>query len=39
MRLDAGKNVEIMVNMGDAISGDDELLTLEAMKRENPVFA
>ena len=34
-----GKIVEILVNVGDAVQEDDELLILEALKMENPVFA
>jgi len=34
-----GKIVEILVNAGDTVQEDDELLILEAMKMENPVYA
>ena len=34
-----GKIVEILVNVGDTVQEDDELLILEALKMENPVFA
>ena len=30
---------EILVNVGDQVKADDELLILEAMKMENPVCA
>lgn len=35
----AGKVLEISVAVGDAIAEDDEVLVLEAMKMENPVFS
>jgi len=34
-----GKILEVMVNIGDTVREDDELVILEAMKMENPVFA
>jgi len=34
-----GKIVEILVSVGDEVAEDDELLILEAMKMENPVYA
>lgn len=34
-----GKIVKILVNVGDQVAEDDELLILEAMKMENPIFA
>jgi len=34
-----GKIVDVLVNVGDKVSEDDELLILEAMKMENPVYA
>ena len=34
-----GKIIEVLVNVGDKVSEDDELLILEAMKMENPVYA
>jgi len=34
-----GKIFKIAVNVGDKVAEDDELLTLEAMKMENPIFA
>ena len=34
-----GKVAKIHVNVGDKVAEDDELLTLEAMKMENPIFA
>lgn len=35
----AGKVLEIMVKAGQKIAEDDEVIILEAMKMENPVFA
>ena len=35
----AGKVLEINVAVGDTIAEDDEVMVLEAMKMENPVFA
>ena len=34
-----GKIAKITVNVGDKVAEDDELMTLEAMKMENPIFA
>ena len=34
-----GSIVEILVNVGNEVSEDDELLILEAMKMENPICA
>ena len=34
-----GKILEILVNVGDAVNEDDELILLEAMKMENPIYA
>ena len=34
-----GKILEILVNVGDKVNEDDELLILEAMKMENPIYA
>ncbi|MBN2398404.1 MAG: biotin/lipoyl-binding protein [Deltaproteobacteria bacterium] len=34
-----GNIVEIMVNVGDTVSEGDEVIILEAMKMENPIFA
>ena len=34
-----GKIAKIVVNIGDKVAEDDELMTLEAMKMENPIFA
>lgn len=34
-----GKIVDVLVEVGDQVSEDDELLILEAMKMENPVYA
>lgn len=35
----AGKVLEILVGVGDAVAVDDEILILEAMKMENSIFA
>lgn len=35
----AGNIWEIVVNVGDAVEEDDELIIIEAMKMETPVFA
>lgn len=35
----AGKVLEILVEVGQRIAEDDEVIILEAMKMENPVFA
>ena len=34
-----GKIIDVLVAVGDKVSEDDELLILEAMKMENPVYA
>ena len=34
-----GKVFKIMVNVGDTVAEDDEMIILEAMKMENPIFA
>jgi len=34
-----GKILEVLVTVGETVSADDELVILEAMKMENPVFA
>ncbi len=34
-----GKIVDVLVNVGEQVSEDDELLILEAMKMENPIYA
>ncbi|HDR15557.1 MAG TPA: biotin/lipoyl-binding protein [Desulfobacteraceae bacterium] len=34
-----GTVIEILVNVGDSVKKDDELLILEAMKMENPIYA
>ncbi|MBU2055562.1 MAG: acetyl-CoA carboxylase biotin carboxyl carrier protein subunit [Proteobacteria bacterium] len=34
-----GKILEILVNVGDEVNEDDELILLEAMKMENPIYA
>jgi len=34
-----GKILEVLVNVGDAVNEDDELVILEAMKMENPIYA
>ena len=35
----AGNIWEILVEVGDAVEEDDELLIIEALKMENPVYA
>lgn len=35
----AGKVVEILVEVGKSVAEDDEVIILEAMKMENPVYA
>ncbi len=35
----AGKVLEIMVEVGKSIVEDDEVIILEAMKMENPIYA
>ena len=34
-----GKILEVLVNAGDQVKEDDELVMLEAMKMENPIYA
>jgi acetyl-CoA carboxylase biotin carboxyl carrier protein len=34
-----GKILEVLVNVGDSVKEDDELVILEAMKMENPIYA
>jgi acetyl-CoA carboxylase biotin carboxyl carrier protein len=34
-----GKVAKILVKVGDKVAEDDELITLEAMKMENPIFS
>ncbi|MBW6486249.1 MAG: acetyl-CoA carboxylase biotin carboxyl carrier protein subunit [Syntrophobacterales bacterium] len=34
-----GKILEVLVNVGDQVNEDDELIILEAMKMENPIYA
>jgi biotin carboxyl carrier protein len=34
-----GKITEIKVKVGDSVKEDDELMTLEAMKMQNPIVA
>lgn len=34
-----GKIIDIMIKPGDAIKEDDEVIILESMKMENPIFA
>ena len=34
-----GNIIEILVKVGDAVKADDEVIILEAMKMENPIFA
>lgn len=34
-----GKILEVMVKVGDKVAEDDELLILEAMKMENPIYS
>ncbi len=35
----AGKVLEVLVNEGQKIAEDDEVIILEAMKMENPIYA
>lgn len=35
----AGKVLEIEVAVGDAVAEDDEIMVIEAMKMENPLFS
>lgn len=34
-----GKIIDVLVKAGDKVSEDDELVILEAMKMENPIYA
>lgn len=34
-----GKVIKILVKVGDRVAEDDEIMALEAMKMENPIFA
>lgn len=34
-----GKILDVLVNVGDNVAEDDELLILEAMKMENPIYS
>jgi acetyl-CoA carboxylase biotin carboxyl carrier protein len=34
-----GKILEVLVNVGDQVKEDDEVIMLEAMKMENPIYA
>ena len=34
-----GKVIKILVSVGDQVAEDDEIMTLEAMKMENPIFS
>ena len=34
-----GKITQVIVKVGDSVKEDDELMTLEAMKMENPIVA
>ncbi|MBW2673563.1 MAG: biotin/lipoyl-binding protein [Deltaproteobacteria bacterium] len=34
-----GNIIEILVKVGDAVKENDEVIILEAMKMENPIFA
>jgi biotin carboxyl carrier protein len=34
-----GKILEVLVKVGDAVKEDDEVIMLEAMKMENPIYA
>jgi len=35
----AGKVWKVLVNVGDTVAEDDEVIILEAMKMENPIYA
>jgi len=35
----SGKVFKILVNVGDTVAEDDEVIILEALKMENPIFA
>ncbi|OGP84683.1 MAG: acetyl-CoA carboxylase biotin carboxyl carrier protein subunit [Deltaproteobacteria bacterium RBG_16_58_17] len=34
-----GKILQVLVNVGDKVNEDDEVIMLEAMKMENPIYA
>lgn len=34
-----GKILEVLVKLGDQVSHEDELMVLEALKMENPIYA
>jgi len=34
-----GKILEVLVKVGDSVKEDDEVVMLEAMKMENPIYA
>ncbi|OPY87780.1 MAG: Biotin carrier protein MADF [Smithella sp. PtaU1.Bin162] len=34
-----GKIVEILVNVGDQVAEDEEIIVMEAMKMKNPVYS
>jgi acetyl-CoA carboxylase biotin carboxyl carrier protein len=34
-----GTIIEVLVKVGDQVQADDELIILEAMKMENPIYA
>jgi biotin carboxyl carrier protein len=34
-----GKILQVLVNVGDQVNEDDEVILLEAMKMENPLYA
>jgi len=34
-----GKILEVLVKVGDTVKEDDEVIMLEAMKMENPIYA
>jgi len=34
-----GKILEVLVKVGDQVKEDDEVIMLEAMKMENPIYA
>ena len=34
-----GKILEVLVNVGDQVKEDDEVVMLEAMKMENPIYS
>jgi acetyl-CoA carboxylase biotin carboxyl carrier protein len=34
-----GKILEVLVNVGNQVNEDDEVIILEAMKMENPIYA